>query len=64
MERLGPCTTTTEAGEPRARALQQKKEATAVGGPCAAAKSGPRSLQLERARAQRWGPNKAKNKNK
>ena len=43
--------TTTEAREPRARALQQR-EATAMRSPRTATKSSPRSPQLEKARAQ------------
>ena len=38
------------------------REAAIVGDPCTAMKSGPRSLQLERALAQKRGPNTAINK--
>ena len=38
------------------------REATMVRGPCTAMKSGPRLPQLERALAQRQGPNTAKDK--
>ena len=38
------------------------REAVMVRGPCTAMKSGPRSPQLERALAQKRGPNTAKNK--
>ena len=38
------------------------REATTVRGPRTAMKSGPRSLQLEKALAQKWRPNTAKNK--
>ena len=37
-------------------------EATAMRGPRTVARSGPRSPQLEGARAQQQGPNTAKNK--
>ena len=37
-------------------------EAAIVTGPCATMKSGPRSLQLEEAHAQKRRPNTAKNK--
>ena len=57
-----PCATTTEAHAPRARAPQ--REATAMRSPRTATKSSPRSLQLEKARAQQQRPNTAKNKNK
>ena len=38
------------------------REAMTVRGPCTAMKSGPRSTQLEKALAQKRGPNTAKNK--
>ena len=38
------------------------REAMTVRGPCTAMKSGPRSLQLEKALAQKRRPNTAKNK--
>ena len=40
------------------------REAATVRGPRTAMKSGPRSPQLEKALAQKRGPNTAKNKNK
>ena len=53
--------TTTEARVPRARAAQQEKppqwEARAL-----QQRVAPHSLQLEKARAQQWRPNAAKNK--
>ena len=55
-----PHDATTEAHTPRARAPQQ--EATAMRSPCTATKSSPRSPRIEKARAQQWRPNTAKNK--
>ena len=60
---LSLCTTTTEARKPRACA-PQRREATARRGPHTAARSGPRSLQLERADMQQRRPNAAKRKKK
>ena len=51
LQLLSPCTATTEACAPRARALQQR-EATAMRRPHTTTKSSPSSLQLEKARAQ------------
>ena len=50
-QRLSQRATTTEARAPRACALQQR-QATAMRSPRTAMKSGPRSPQLEKARAQ------------
>ena len=52
--------TTTEACTPRDRAPQQEKPPQ-MRSPHTATKSSPRSLQLEKACAQQWRPNTAKN---
>ena len=62
LQLLSPRATTTEAHMPRARALQ--REATAMRSLRTATRSSPRSLQLEKARAQQQRPNSAQNKNK
>ena len=43
-------------------ACAQQREAATVRGPRTTMKSGPRLLQLEKALAQKWRPNTAKNK--
>ena len=55
-EQMSPCATATEAHTPRAHALQPGRGLRTM------ARSGPRSLQLEGARAQQRRPNAAKNK--
>ena len=62
-EQLSPCTTTTEAHAPRARAPQQR-EATAMRSLRTTTKSSPRSPQLEKTRVQQRRSNTAQNKNK
>ena len=67
-ERQSPWATTTEPtrhnylGSCAWSLCSATREATAMRGPCTAARSGPRSSQLEKARTQRRRPNTAKNK--
>ena len=65
---LSPCATTTEAHAPQLlkpaclEPVLCNREATTMRSPSAPTKSRPRAPQLEKAPAQQWRPNAAKNK--